>query len=602
MSRTRFALIAIFCGFFASALPAGRQERTSPPAGTGTLTKVGRIDPAPEPQRSGLASITGSDSRTLVTFLASDLLEGREAGSRGYRLASDFAASLFALWGIEPAGDEAVGEERGYFQDVVMKEYTDLRCVIEWRIGSPDSGTVRVFKEHEDLENYYLNRIPETVSGPVVFAGYGLREEAIGYDDFSDVEIKDKIVMILDDVPGAGDPASPFSKADLREKYRAYGSWPGRLAKANAVAKLGPKAVLVVKNALDGRDIYPEMGRVEDDERPIIDEPTRLVVLPGTKRGGGAICITREMADAILAPAGQSVESLKARIASRWRPVSFGIGRGALTIRTTAGDERLLRCRNVIGAIAGSDPALKEDIVVIGAHLDHLGKRGPYVFNGADDNASGAAGVLEIARAVAAQSRRPKRTTVFCLWTGEEQGLLGSTHYVGHPAFPLSRTAAYLNLDMIGRTSDRGSWDKRLARLKIPPEVRTALDPSNFGAVAHAAGRGLGDILRAADRAVGLDLWQVEEAVPRSSGTVSDYLPFAQAGVPYVAWDGPRHADYHQTGDAAGKMEFEEMAKTVRLAYLTLTALADWQESLGDGASSHDLPPGGKFLCEIAER
>jgi hypothetical protein len=128
---------------------------------------------------------------------------------------------------------------------------------------------------------------------------------------------------------------------------------------------------------------------------------------------------------------------------------------------------------------------------------------------------------------------------------------------------------------MIGRNSDPGSWDRRLARLKIPSEVRAALAPGNFGAVVHAAGRGLGDILRAADRAVGLDLWQVEETAPRSSGTVSDYLPFAQAGVPYVAWDGPRHADYHQTGDAAGKIDFAGMAKIVRLAYLTLAALAD---------------------------
>lgn len=287
MRRACFVLTAILCAFSASVLAAGPRERTSPPAGTGTLTKVERIDPAPEPLRPGLASITGRDSRILVTYLASDLLEGREAGSRGYRLAADFAASLFALWGIEPAGDEMAGEGRGYFQDVVMKEYTDLGCAIEWRIGSRDGGTVRAFKEHADLENYYLSRIPETVSGPVVFAGYGLREEAIGYDDFSGVEVKDKIVMILDEVPGAGDPASPFSRPELREKYRASASWPGRLAKANAVAKLGPKVVLVVRYTLDGRDIYPEMGRVEADERPIIDEPTRLVVLPGTKRGGG---------------------------------------------------------------------------------------------------------------------------------------------------------------------------------------------------------------------------------------------------------------------------------------------------------------------------
>ncbi len=118
----------------------------------------------------------------------------------------------------------------------------------------------------------------------------------------------------------------------------------------------------------------------------------------------------------------------------------------------------------------GSDPQLRNEAVIIGAHLDHLGKRDRYVFNGADDNASGAAGVLEIARAVASMPQRPKRSMVFCLWTGEELNLLGSTFYAGRPAFPLERTAAYLNLDMIGRAADETGLAARLKKLKIPEQ------------------------------------------------------------------------------------------------------------------------------------
>ena len=273
----------------------------------------------------------------------------------------------------------------------------------------------------------------------MVFAGYGLSEPSAAYDDFAGLELKGKIVMILDDVPGRGNPASPFAKGRPGEKPRAV-IWFDGLKKANAAAAKGARAVLVVRSSLSAGDVYAEMGPpAPDDERPIIHEPNRLVTLPGAKREGGAIFISREMADFILASSGRTVESLKAEIESRWKPASFEIPGGTLTIQNSAEGEKILRCHNVIGFIPGSDPRLKNETVVIGAHLDHLGKRGDYVFNGADDNASGVTGVLEIARAVAGLPIKPKRTIVFCLWTGEEHGLLGSTFYAGRPAFPWRR-------------------------------------------------------------------------------------------------------------------------------------------------------------------
>ncbi len=577
MRRSFDIWVFIFLGFLAVDGPAVPQERKqNPAAGENVLIKAETPAAAPERYRSGFETITGRDSRILLSVLASDLLEGRETGSRGYRLAADYAASQFALWGLEPAGDERGAAGRGYLQEVVMKEYTDLGCTITWQGGPGENGGRRSFREGVDLENYYLNRIPEIVSASVVFAGYGISEKSVAYDDLAGIDIKGKIVMILDEVPGRGNPASPFMTAELREKYRAASSWMGRLAKANEIAKLGPRAVLVVKNSLEEGDIYSEMGAMEEnDERPLIVEPSRLVTLPGAKRGGGAICITREMADVILSSAGQTIESLQARIASRWRPASFELAGGTLTIQTTAGSEKLLRCHNVIGVIPGSDPRLKNEAVIVGAHLDHLGKRGPYVFNGADDNGSGAAGVLEMARAVAGLPRKPKRSTVFCLWTAEELNLLGSTSYTRRPAFPLAQTVAYLNLDMIGRAADAASWNGRLKRLKIPEQVQKMIAPDNFAAVAFTAGLGLGGILQQADQAVGLDLWPRAEATVKSSGIVSDYLPFAQAHVPYIYWEGPRHQDYHQTGDSLEKIDPELMAKIIRLAYLSLLALAD---------------------------
>ena len=577
MPSSNRALIIAILGAMAVSLRAVPPERNqSAVAGESAMVKVENPAAAPERFREGFETITSRASRTLLSFLASDSLEGRETGSRGYRLAADYAASLFALWGVEPAVAMGSEGERGYRQQVVMKEYADLGCNLTWREAREGTARERTFREGIDLENYYRNRVPETVSAPVVFAGYGMREESIGYDDFAGIDVKGKIVMILDEVPGRDDPASPFMKPELVEKFRSCLSPPGGFNKAAEIAKLGPAAVLVARNSIKGGDIEDEAGRAEpNDDLPIIAEPASLSVLPGARRQGGAIFITRETADAVLSLSGQSIESLQARISARWKPASFEILGGELTIRTTAGSERLVRSHNVIGLVPGSDPRLRDEAVIVGAHLDHLGRRDAYVFNGADDNASGAAGVLEIARAVAAMPVKPKRTVVFCLWTGEEQGLLGSTFYAAHPVFPMDRTTAYLNLDMIGRAHDRASLEARMKRLRIPAGEQKDVEPGNFAVAAFSAGHGLSEILGRADQAAGLDLWRKAEAAVKSAGIVSDYLPFAAAHVPYIYWEGVIHEDYHRTSDEAGKIDFELMAKTIRLAYLTATALAE---------------------------
>ncbi|MCX6559114.1 MAG: M20/M25/M40 family metallo-hydrolase [Candidatus Aminicenantes bacterium] len=575
--RRSYAFGAVVLFILATAF-SGLVAQTPKPvnnAGENVLVKVEKPIAAPESYRTGFSVITARDSRVLLSYLSSDLLEGRESGSRGYRLAAEYAASLFALWGLEPAGDAGNGAGRDYLQEVVMKEYTGLGCTATWSAREGESSGGRTFHEGVDLENYYRNRIPEVVSAPVVFAGYGLSEPSAAYDDFAGLELKGKIVMLLDDVPGRGNPASPFAKGEAGEKPRAV-IWFDGLKKANAAAARGARAVLVVRNSLSAGDVYAEMGPpAPNDARPILHEPSRLVTLPGAKRDGGAIFISREMADFILASSGRTIASLKAEIESRWKPASFEIPGGALTIRNSAESERILRCYNVIGVIPGSDPRLKNEAVVIGAHLDHLGQRGDYIFNGADDNGSGVTGTLEMARAVASLPRKPKRSMVFCLWTGEELGLLGSAFYLQHPVFPPAQTVAYLNLDMIGRSPDDSSFKARLKRLKVPAEAQSRIAADNFAVVAFPAGQGLGEILSRADQAVGLDLWPQAEAIAKTSGLVSDYASFAEARVPYLSWMGGTHEDYHQTSDSLDKINLERMAKIIRLTYLSALTLAD---------------------------
>ena len=201
-----FILMAAFSGIIAQT------PRTINNAGENILVKVENLKAAPEPYRFGFSTITGRDGRALLSYLSSDLLEGRETGSRGYRLAAGYAASLFALWGLEPAGDTGSDGGRGYLQEVVMKDYNGLGCTADGLMNEGENAGGRTFHEGVDLENYYRNRIPEIISASVIFAGYGLSEKSIAYDDFAGLELNGKIVMILDEVPGQGNPASPFMR------------------------------------------------------------------------------------------------------------------------------------------------------------------------------------------------------------------------------------------------------------------------------------------------------------------------------------------------------------------------------------------------------
>jgi Zn-dependent M28 family amino/carboxypeptidase len=216
--------------------------------------------------------------------------------------------------------------------------------------------------------------------------------------------------------------------------------------------------------------------------------------------------------------------------------------------------------------------------MVVGAHLDHNGISGEYIFNGADDNGSGSVGVLNLARAFAANPEKPKRTVVFCLWTGEEEGFLGSRFYVQNPVFPLDKTVAYFNMDMISRPYDEKTLGRMARMMNIPvdDEVFKKIKPVNFLPVSFSGGAGLGDILRNADQYIGLDLYLREagERLDRDMGG-SDNSSFASAKVPWVFVNTSMHEDYHQTSDSVDKVSGDSIEKISRLAYLTTYALAD---------------------------
>lgn len=603
--RKSFAVLLVAA---LTALSLGAQEpprqQPKPEDILKNLVLVEKTAPVPEAMKAGFESITAKDSLAMLSFISSDLLEGRETATRGYQIAAEYAASLFALWKLKPAGDMPApsfgrgmmmappgagrpAAERTYLQEFALREITESssRIVLEVRKG--DALKTRIFTGGQDYQS--MSMTGESLAAPVVFAGYGIQEKEIGWDDFKNLDVKGKIVLILSDAPGKDDPKSPFQKKELKEKYFPAGGpmmmmrMGGGFNKTREIAKLGPAAVLQVQNAGSDADLFKALasGRRQSDDRPINPRGRRRLMIPGSAgnmpwESSPVITITREMANAVLEGAGVTVDELKAKIEAAYKPASMPVPGTKLTVETTT-KSALVRSVNVVGVIEGSDPRLKEEVVVIGAHYDHLGAFDAYVYNGADDNGSGSVGVLNAARALALNPQKPKRTVVFALWTGEEQGLLGSRYYVQNPPYPIAKTVAYLNMDMISRPYTPETMGRMRMMLNIPggDEILKKVKPANFLPVSFSAGAGLGDVLKAANQYVGLDMFLRESSSQERGGGGSDHSSFNAVKVPWLFTIAAMTEDYHQTSDSVEKVSGELIQNVSRLVYAAAYALAD---------------------------
>ncbi len=575
------------------------------------LVKVEKPGAAPEAFKTGFDSITAADSIAMLSYLSSDLLEGRETATRGYRLAAEYAGSLMKLWGLQPGGDAIVrfgggrmrmappaaattaAPEKGFLQDVPLQEVSDSaqKITLELRQGA----TVRTQPFASGVDYTGMSTRAETLTAPVVFVGYGLTEKAINWDELKGMDLKGKIVVALAGAPGRDDPKSPFqTNKELKDKYFPQGPdmmrmmmrGGGGFNKPQELTKLGAAAVLQVPAGKDA-DMFRSMAASGDrrpsDDRPINTGGRHRMMIPGSAGSqpwerSTSVTITRAMADAILANGGKTVDELQKTIDTTGKPASMVLPATTLTIETTA-TSKLVHSPNVVGFVPGSDPALKNEVVVIGAHLDHLGAFDQYVYNGADDNGSGSVGVLNAAHAMAVNPRKPKRTVVFALWTGEEEGLLGSRWYVKNPAFPEAKTIAYYNLDMISRPYDERTMQSmgRMFGFEGGAEVLKSIKPANFLPVSFSDDAWIGDYIRAADAYVGLDVFlrKSEPGPSQRGGGGSDHSSFGGEKIPWVASMAAMTEDYHQTSDSVDKVSGDLIARVSKLAFATIYAIAD---------------------------
>ncbi len=596
MKKSAFAVLLVLALVFTTGAQAPQQK---PEDIEKNLVLVDTPQAVPDSLKAGFETITEDSALALLTCLASDLLEGRDTGTRGYMLAAEYAASLFKIWGLEPAGDmptrafrfmrrgpPPAPAKRTYFQEIAFRETSDVSGSLTLTLRKGALEKSRTYQSGIDFSG--ITSAAQTLTAPVVFAGYGIKEKAANWDDFKGIDVKGKIVLVLTEAPGKDDPESPFKKTkELKEKYfpqapamRMFRRRGGGGGKLEALTKLGPAAILQVSNTGQDADTFKQLAtqRQPSDDRPIIDRPRRRLSIPGMRgmmsRGGPpVVTITREIANAILENTGKTIDDLKQSIETNLKPSSMDLTGAKLTIESTA-TVKLVKCVNVLGLIEGSDPELKNEVVVLGAHLDHLGSSGPYIFNGADDNASGSIGVLTAARAFIANPVKPKRSVLFALWTGEEKGLLGSRYYVEHPFIPMEKTAMYFNMDMISRAYDKESFTRMGRMFQFPggEDLMKKINLADFLTVSYTAG--MDDLVREANQYVGLHLF-LRESEPGQASGGSDHASFAPKKVPFVYTMAAMTPDYHQTSDSVEKVSGELLAKACRLTWLVSFAAAN---------------------------
>ncbi len=363
--------------------------------------------------------------RADVKFLASDRLEGRGPGTSGEELTIEHLAKEFARAGLKPAGDKGT-----FFQTVPLLTVTTgkdstLSALgkekIDFALETEFAGTSKTQKGNEDFD------------AEAIFLGHGITAPEFQWDDYAGVDVKGKVVVVFTNEPPSEDPA--FFKG---KTLTYYGRWSYKFEEA---ARRGAKAVLIIHTNETAGYPYSVVKKLEGSQIPLAPDAPALAF---------AGWLSRQAGEKLLGLAGLNVDgALKAAGTKGFKAVPLGVriqGHIASSVRKIAS-------KNVIGLAEGSDPNLKSEAVIFTAHWDHLGVGkaglGDVIYNGAADNATGSAMLMEMARLWGTLKPRPKRSALFLATTAEEQGLLGAVYYARHPSIPLGKTALNLNFDMI---------------------------------------------------------------------------------------------------------------------------------------------------------
>ncbi len=527
------------------------------------------------PKEKGLEAITVEAVRGQLEFLSSDWMEGRATGEKGSFLAADYVASMFRVFGAAPGGDVASGGRERYViisssatppppPPAPPKSYFQNFTLIESLPSGGSTFTIKkggqeyIFREGVDFSTGRAT-MEAKFEVPVVFVGYGIQDKANGIDDFAGVDVKGKLIIRLNGFPGYADNTSPMYKKLVGENTRAQTEIQRN--KSTVLATMGVLGVIDLP--MINRDVTKNWGvyKFSNNPSPSENGPRTnwtSMSLEGSRITSNPvnITVTERISNLLVREGGLDLARYEKEAAAgivKFKPVVIP---GMTVGLSVSVNTRRVNVRNVIAVIEGENP---DEFVAVGAHMDHMGMDNGKIWNGADDNASGTVAVMTIAKAFIASGVKPKRSIVFCAWTGEEKGLLGSEYFTLYPsAGKISNYKFYMNFDMIARDA-ANDIARNMAGITYTKAYPKLEEISKSAAEKYK---------------LNLDLNIKSQDAPTGG---SDYTAFTKNKIPVIAWMAAMHPEYHQPGDEISLVNWTKMTDIIKLGYLQL-----WEAANGE--------------------
>ncbi len=508
------------------------------------------------PARRAAETITADTLKDYLYYVASDEMEGRDTPSRGLDLTAKFIALNLKRWNFKPAGDDGT-----FFQKIALSR----------DVADPEKNTLEIGGQNLTYGEQFFRVAGDdaVVNAPLVFAKDGWFVKSKNIDALGGVDVRGKILVLTSEGFNRN-TLTPFpSGIAPRDLAGVQGvDWASPMTYAKQKGAVG--IILVaspatqknwerVGEALSRGRFSPDRLREGEREKPL---PTMVV-----SQSIGEQIFAGEAASINLASAFETKKTVSIKVAGKTETVTT---------------------QNVVAIWEGSDPKLKEEMVAVGAHYDHVGtnpnaKTEDKIWNGADDDGSGTVAVLSIAEALAKSAKRPKRSVLLVWHCGEEKGLWGSAYFNKFPTVDIKKVVAQLNIDMIGRSRKTDDANPKNANLSAEQEVYV------IGSEMMSAK--LGEITKATNDSFLKLNYNYKYDDPTDKNRFffrSDHFNYAINGIPIVFWFDGVHEDYHQPGDEPEKIDYQKMQSITRTIFLTMWELTDLRER---PAVDKQLPP-----------
>lgn len=502
---------------------------------------------------TGWGAIQQKKLRSDLDYLTADQLEGRLASTKGDEKTIEWLVTQFKSTGLKP------GNGNSYLQTFNVIEYVpDLKnsyITLErngkkQKWAKPDIVT----EFHQDLN----------LNAEIVFAGYGITAPALNYDDYENLDVKGKLVLVFEHEPQEKVATSVFN---------GTGNTPYATTRVKALnaEEHGAIGILIAPEPTrthpSNQERYAKIGGRKQEIPSMVLEDSQIKI--------PVVVLSDKVAKQI---AGKlNLAHLQRDIDINLQSQSRLIPDANVALQEKNTSRKIMQTSNVVGLLEGSDPTLMTETIIISAHHDHDGRSGKEIWHGADDNASGTAGVVTLAKALALNTKtesglKPKRSILFSIFAAEERGLLGSYYMTMHPLRPLATTRAVINFDMIGRDEKRSPQTDGLITIPKDTDNRLNLIGAHYSP-------DYAKVVTAQNQYVKLtldDRFDSENAL--NTFFRSDQFPFVLNKIPAFWWFTGFHSDYHHTTDTAEKIDYAKMQKILRLAYLSTYQFANTNE------------------------